>query len=214
MRTPLIAIVSFVLVSCESRTTAPPESKKAKQEAGVITIDAAGQKKGGIVVEQVQLRKVGQAITAPGQLTVNENRTWRVGAIADGKIEELLANVGDSVRAGQVLARIHSHDVHEARAGYKQASVELERARAAQAYAMRLRDRAQRLLELKAGSRQEVDSAESEARNALALIEKAQAELEKKRAHLEFLHVPVDDPTQDDLYSLPRPDWSWSEKPA
>jgi cobalt-zinc-cadmium efflux system membrane fusion protein len=199
MRRLIIVVSSLFALSCESKTTAPPESKKPREDAGVLTIDASGQKKGGIVVEQVQLRNLAQTITASGQLTVNENRTWRVGAIADGKIEELLANVGDLVRAGQVVARIHSHDVHEARAGYRQASVELERARAAHAYAARLRDRATRLLELKAGSRQEVDSAEAEARNSEALIEKAKADLEKERAHLDFLHVPIDDPTQDDI---------------
>src|SRR5258706_16205888 len=100
MRRLIIVASSLFVLSCESKTPPPPESKKAKQEAGVIAIDASGQKNGGIVVEQVQLRNLAQTITASGQLTVNENRTWRVGAIVDGKIEELLANVGDLVRAG------------------------------------------------------------------------------------------------------------------
>ena len=100
-------------------------------------------------------------MTAPGQLTVSEDLTWRVGAVVSGKVDDLTARVGDFVRAGQIIGRIHSHDVHEARAAYQQASTELERARAAEAYSERLRDRAQRLFELKAGSRQDVETAEA-----------------------------------------------------
>ena len=135
-----------------------------------------------------------QSLTAPGHLSVNEDQTWRVGAVASGKIAELTVRVGDSVRSGQVLGHIHSHDVHEARATYQQATTELARARAAEAYAKRLRDRAQRLFDLKAGSRQEIEKAEEEVRNAQAAIEKAQSEIDKERAHLtDILQVPVED---------------------
>ena len=144
---------------------APPEAAqkpKEKENASTITLDQTAQQKAHIVVATVKAKDVAQSLTAPGQLTVNEDQTWRVGAVASGKIDDLTARVGDSVRAGQVLGRIHSHDVHEARAAYQQASTELERARAAEAYSRQLRDRAQRLFELKAGSRQDVETAEAE----------------------------------------------------
>ena len=70
MRTPMLVVTSLMLLSCESKPTAPPESKKPKQEAGVIAIDAAAQKKGGIIVEEAQLRTLAETITASGQLTV------------------------------------------------------------------------------------------------------------------------------------------------
>ena len=117
-----------------------------------------------------------------------------MGAVASGKVDELTANVGDFVKASQIIGRIHSHDVHEARAAYQQASTELERARATEAYTRQRRDRAVRLLELRAGARQDVETAESELRNAQAAIDKAQSELAKERAHLtDILHISVDD---------------------
>ncbi|MEJ7609059.1 MAG: efflux RND transporter periplasmic adaptor subunit [Bryobacteraceae bacterium] len=82
-------------------------------------------------------KTIAGSVTAPGQLTVNEDQTWRVGAVVGGRISDLTARVGDFVRSGQVLGHIHSHDVHEARAAYQQASTELERARAAEASAKR-----------------------------------------------------------------------------
>ncbi|HYM37082.1 MAG TPA: efflux RND transporter periplasmic adaptor subunit, partial [Nitrospiraceae bacterium] len=145
-------------------------------------------------VSTVMTKDLAESVTAPGQLTVSEDQTWRVGAVVAGKVDALTVKVGDFVKAGQIIGRIHSHDVHEARAAYQQASTELERARAAEAYSRQRRDRAARLLELKAGSRQDVETAESELRNAQAAIDKAQSEIAKERAHLtDILHVPIDD---------------------
>ena len=205
MRIPLILVASIALLSCQSRNTPavsetssrntkPEALRNRKQDAGIIVLDQIAQQKGHVFVESVKMKNVAQSLTAPGQLTFSQDRTWRVGAIAGGKIDELTVQVGDIVRAGQIVGRIHSHDVHEARAAYQQASTELERARSAEVYSKRLRDRAQRLFELKAGSRQDLETAEAELRNAQAAIDKAQSELGKERAHLtDILRVPLDD---------------------
>lgn len=165
----------------------------ARQKQGLVTIGKTEQDAAHIVLGTIQEQKVAQTVTAPGKLVTNEDRTWRVGAIAPGKIDEVLAKVGDLVRAGQVLARIHSHDVHEARAAYREATVELDRARSAVAYAKQRRDRAKRLLELKAGSRQDLESAENGLVDAEAAVSTAIAEVRKERIHLtDVLHVPVE----------------------
>jgi membrane fusion protein, heavy metal efflux system len=165
----------------------------ARQKQGLVTIGKTEQDAAHIVLGTIQEQKVAQTVTAPGKLVTNEDRTWRVGAIAPGKIDEVLAKVGDFVRAGQVLARIHSHDVHEARAAYREATVELDRARSAVAYAKQRRDRAKRLLELKAGSRQDLESAENGLVDAEAAVSTAIAEVRKERIHLtDVLHVPVE----------------------
>src|SRR5207237_7315066 len=101
---------------------------------------------------------VNEISSATGQFTVDEDQTWIVGALLDGRVVSVSARVGDRVRAGQVLARIHSHEVHDARASYKSADLELARARMAESYAQRIRDRAKRLFDLRAGSQQELDS--------------------------------------------------------
>lgn len=148
----------------------------------------------GIMAEPVQVRTASAAITAPGQLVINEDRSWHVGSIAEGKVDEILANVGDTVKQGQVLARMHSHDVHDVRAAHREAEAEVNRALNAEAYAKRVRDRVQRLFALKSASQQEVDSAEADLRTAASAVAKAEAELEKERVHLtEFLGVPIED---------------------
>jgi cobalt-zinc-cadmium efflux system membrane fusion protein len=102
------------------------------------------------------------------------------------------------VKAGDVLARIHSHEVHDARATFKSADLELARAKMAEGYAQRLRDRAKRLFDLKAGSQQELDSAEAELRNAHAAVRDAEVKVSKERTHIvEFLDIPLEDDDHD-----------------
>jgi cobalt-zinc-cadmium efflux system membrane fusion protein len=210
MRVLFVIGASMALWSCQSKNLAasaaspenvkPEASQGSKREAGIIVLDQTEQQKGHVVVESVRVKDVAATLTVPGRLTVSEDQTWRVGAIASGRVDDVSARLGDMVRVGQLLGRIHSHDVHEARAGYRQASVELERARSVQAYAQQKRDRAQRLFDLRAGSRQDLETAEAELRNAQAAIDKAQSELKKERAHIEILRVPLDEPAADSAH--------------
>ena len=165
-----------------------------KKKAGEIVISPESQRTGGIEVQVIQPAAIGESISATGQLTVNEDQTWTVGALLDGRVVSVAVNVGDRVNSGQVLAHIHSHDVHEARAAFKSADLELARARMAASYAQRVRDRAKRLLDLRAGSQQEMEAAEAELRNAQTAVRDAQVKVDKEKAHItEFLDVPLED---------------------
>ncbi len=196
---------AMALWSCQLKSTSAAASdapsgnsqqaaSHEKKDAGVIVLDRMEQQKGHIVVEALRARDAAATLLVPGRLAISEDQTWHVGAIASGRVDEATARLGDSVHAGQILGRIHSHDVHEARAGYQQATTELERARSAEIYAKQRRDRAQRLLDLKAGSRQDFETAEADLRNAEAAVDKALSELEKERAHLAILRVPFEEP--------------------
>jgi cobalt-zinc-cadmium efflux system membrane fusion protein len=207
MRISLVIVAAIALCSCESKN--PPASgndfeapqsqapQRETKEATVIVLDETQQRKGHLAVEPVRTKEVAGTVTIPGRLTNSEDETWRVGAIASGRIENISARVGDSVSAGQILGRIHSHEVHEARAGYQEALAEVQRAQAAEGYAKQRRDRAQKLLELRAGSRQDLESADADLRNTQAAIEKAQSEVEKEHAHLNIFHLPIDERASD-----------------
>ena len=202
MKLLLIICAAGLLVSCESGTVKGSSRRDAEapqpaKDSSVIVLDAAQQQNGHVTVAQVRPTDVATTLTVPGRLTVSEDRTWHIGAIAGGRIDAISARVGDSVTAGQILGRIHSHEVHEARAGYQEAAVELQRAESIEPLARQRRDRAQRLLDLKAGSRQDLESADADLRNAQAAIEKARSEVEKERAHLNIFQVPFEDPASD-----------------
>lgn len=197
MKYVLIVFAAFTLVSCESKGAAhvapqPEAAQKESKDSSVIILDAAQQRNGNVAVSPVRASEIAATLTVPGHLTVSEDRTWHVGAIAGGRIEATTARVGDAVTAGQIIARIHSHEVHEARAGYQEATTELQRAESVELIAKQRRDRAQRLFELKAGSRQDLESADADLGNAQAAIQKARSELEKEKAHLEIFRIPFD----------------------
>lgn len=191
----LLICACLLAAACNNRPPAEAEAKSEPVEhrrPGEIILTAEAQRNAGIVAEPVRLENVAETITATGELTVNEERTWNVGALIEGRIIEVLATPGDFVKAGMVLARMHSHDVHDSRADYRRASEEVARARAAVATAQRLRDRAARLLELKAASRQDVELAEAQLREALAVQRNAETEQARIRTHItEYLEVPL-----------------------
>lgn len=197
MRKVLIIAATIALSACGDKRAEPSaqaQTPKEKASTSMITIDEAAQQKAHIIVASAASKNIAESLTAPGQLTINEDQTFRVGAVVSGKIDDLTIRVGDLVRTGQVIGRIHSHDVHEARAAYQQASTELERAQAAEAYSKQRRDRAQRLFDLKAGSRQDVETAEADLRNSQAAVAKAQSEITKEQAHLtDILHLPFEE---------------------
>lgn len=194
-----VVILALFLAACtgnksEEAAGAGPPAAEAKKRPGEVLLDAEAQKNAAIVVEPVVSGTLAAAIHATGQLTVNEDETWSAGALHNGRVVSVHARVGDAVQTNQVLARIHTHDVHESRAAYKRAQAELARAEAAEAHARRLHARAERLFALKAMSQQEVEIATAELRNTQAAVQNAKTELERERLHLlEYLEIPLDE---------------------
>jgi cobalt-zinc-cadmium efflux system membrane fusion protein len=195
-----LILAALAAAGC-SRKPEPPVAAAAAQpaapqkDAGSLTISAELQKSAGIVVEEAPLRSLPQVVRATARLTNDENQTWRVGAITDGRIVRVMANPGDAVKQGDVLARMHSHDIHESRASYQKAQMEVARAKTEEAYAARVRDRARRLYDLKAGSLEQYEHAETELKNAQTMVASAEVEVERNRTHLtEFLGIPADMP--------------------
>jgi cobalt-zinc-cadmium efflux system membrane fusion protein len=128
-----------------------------------------------------------EVVRATARLTNDENHTWRVGAVAEGRIERVQANPGDIVQKGQLLAQMHSHDIHESRALYKKAKADQARAEGVEKYQTGVRDRAKRLLDLRAGSVAQLEQTETELKNS-------QTEVERTRAHLtEVLGIPAEE---------------------
>jgi cobalt-zinc-cadmium efflux system membrane fusion protein len=157
-----------------------------------VLISAAEQTAQHIEIESATLTKESDILRVPGRIVLPDNASWRVGVLAEGRIESVSANLGDFVHKGQILARMHSHEVHEARAAYQTAVSERLRLDAAQALAQKNYDRAQRLFGLKAASVQEVEQAKQELINAQTATANGRTAVERERVHLEeTLGIPA-----------------------
>lgn len=167
-------------------------SDKSSSTQTQVTIDGPAQQRAGIQVAEIQAHEIPEYLTASGQIVMNEERTAHLGTYTDGRVTELHANVGDSVRKGMVLARMHSHDVHETRAAYETALEGVARQKTAVAYQQRNRDRMLRLFALKSASRQEVEKAEADLVSAQTDLANAQISVDKEVAHLtDILNIPA-----------------------
>ncbi|MBE0658285.1 MAG: efflux RND transporter periplasmic adaptor subunit [Bryobacteraceae bacterium] len=195
--TTTVAVALLFLAGCgkspEPQSPAPEPPKAAQQNT--VTLDAASLKEARIQIVDAAVRAIPVGISASGRLITNENTTWRVGAITDGRIIRVEVKVGDHVKKGQLLARLFSHDIHESRAQHRRAVGELSRLNSNVDFARRSRDRMRRLHQMKAASLEQLELAENTLRNEQIALENAAIEERRTRLHLtEFLQIPIDAP--------------------
>src|SRR5581483_2321858 len=201
-------VAAVLLASC-SRPVASPEpsaAKEAKSAKDEVVLSSEQQAAAMIETRAAALSNAPDMLRVKGRIALADERTWRLGVRTIGSVTAVYAGIGDVVRKGQILARYHADEVRDSRAQYRAALSELDRARTAQAQAQRNRDRAQRLLELKAGSVQQVEVAQQDLATAQATVRKAEIEVDRGRDLLEDdLKVPADPPpnrkdeTEDDV---------------
>jgi membrane fusion protein, heavy metal efflux system len=200
-KTAVCTVTMLLLSACshdtgkalEPTSKAQETSKQDSAKPGQVVISVAEQAAQHIEIEPATLTRQSNLFRVPGRIVLPDNASWRIGVLVEGRIQSVSANLGDFVRKGQVLARMHSHEVHEARAAYQMAVSEHARLDAAQALSQKNHDRTQRLFALKAASVQEVEEAKQELLNAQTASKNGATAVERERVHLEdTLGIPAD----------------------
>jgi len=166
---PILGLAAlFALAGCkqEQKAADVPEPKVQGEE--VILADDAPQET-SLSVETAEARKL--AIThLTGRLYWNEDATVRIFTPVAGRVQEVLAGLGQSVSAGMPLARIDSPDLGQALADARTAEGNL---RLAQTTADRYRE----LVEHGAAAEKDVENAEATLTSARAEHDRAEARL-------------------------------------
>ena len=199
MNVLLAALCIGLEIACVGCGRQPADELSAKTSVpstpGEVVISPAEQIAQRIEVQAVQMRDLPAVLSLPGRIALPDNATWRVGVLTDGRVEKVYANLGDYVHKGEILARMHSHDVHDARAAYQTAIADSVKFDSAQALAQTEYDRIQRLYALKAASLEETQIAHQELVNAQTEAKNAKIAVTRERTHLEdTLGVPADIP--------------------
>ena len=194
--TILLISSSLFVTACNSGTASTPAAQHgAQSEKDEIVLPPSEQGAGVIQTQAAALSEEQDTLRVVGRIVLADDRTWRVGVLTEGRVEIVYAGLGDYVQKGQVLARMHSHELHDARAQYQTSLSDLSRLQAAAALAQKNYDREQILLGLKAASIQQTDQARQDLLNAQTALHDGQIAVNRDRIHLEDnLRVPADLP--------------------
>ena len=190
-RVSLAAVSAILLMTLGGCSQPAAETEQAEPDAAsdpdLIRLDQEAMRIARITLGEVEIRKLEEDLRVSGRVTVNENVTARVGSFTEGIVVGCCESVGSDVEKGQVLARLHSHEIHDAEASYWEARAELERRQTELQFAEKFYKRASRLYELKAGSLQKMQEAEAKFRGAETLLKIARAGVERADNHLRYL---------------------------
>jgi cobalt-zinc-cadmium efflux system membrane fusion protein len=97
-----------------AKPTQPVQGAHKKQQ-GKIALDDAQAKAAGIAVMTAGPARIDSVITLPGEIKFNEDKTAHVVPRLAGVVESVRANLGQTVKKGQVLAVIASTSLSEQR---------------------------------------------------------------------------------------------------
>src|SRR3984893_7755307 len=189
MKSELIILLicsSLLVTACNNGRAGPPSAGySAQSEKDGIVLPPSEQGAGVIQTQAAALSEEQDTLRVVGRIVLADDRPWRVGVLTEGRVEIVYAGLGDYVQKGQVLARMHSHELHDARAPYETSRSELNRLQAAAALAQRNYDRMETLLTLKAASIQQTEQARQDLLNAQIALHDGQIAVNRDRIHLE-----------------------------
>jgi len=173
-------------------------------DGGSVSLAAGAQSTAGITVAPVVALNRSDRVLAPGTLALDEKRTARLGALVEGVVVSADAEVGERVRAGQALAHLHSHVIHDAWADYRKAIAERRGRENELALATRVEERAGRLFADKAISRQELQRAEADRVVAEQQLDMTRTEVRRAEEALEHYGITnKEDPTGESGEYIP-----------
>jgi cobalt-zinc-cadmium efflux system membrane fusion protein len=195
------ALIAASAAACgETAALVPP----AATIDDVITLDDQAQRQAGITVATAATTLKARHTEAPAIIALDERHTARIGSLVEGILLDTIADVGDRVTSGQVLATMHSAVVHESWARYRRAIADRRRLEKELAFAVAAHERASRLYADKAISLHEVQRAEADRVAAEESLDMGRTEVRRSEEELEHLGITnADDPTGESGEQIP-----------
>lgn len=137
----------------------------------VVTLTPEATQRAGIVLATVTESRADSALRLPGVVEANAYKQVAVTPLVGGRVTRVLAELGQSVRAGQPLAEVFSPEVAEAETRFVSARAELD------AHEREL-ERTEKLVEIGSASRQELERLHAEHTAKLTAVESARSRLQ------------------------------------
>ena len=168
-------VIGFCLLVAACSRTKPEatQEKEAKGPSGLITMEEVAQKNVGLQVFSVKIIQLSEYLQVTGTVQPVDNRVSQVRSLARGRLQDVLARVGDRVGQGQELARIDNLEAGELTAQLASARAELQRLKVLLTFQLKQVERNRRLSEIGAAPTKDYEQSRAEYQ---ALEENARAQ--------------------------------------
>lgn len=163
-----VVCAAAIGAGCSKTETPPPAPAGAAADPALVKPNETVLSQ--IVVEQIAEAPVRHSLRIPGSIEMNERRVARIGANATGRVIDVRALRGQVVRAGDILAEVHSNELGAAQFSLLKAKADSE-------FNQRAVARARQLYDADVISLAELQRRENELRVALAQLRAAESQL-------------------------------------
>lgn len=169
----------FTITGCNKHlpedTDKSSSQEQSADKAGMVDMTLSAQQHVGLVVAPVEVKQLNQYLKVTGTVQPIDSRVAQVSSLAQGRILEVRAKVGDRVEAGQTLATFDNIEAGELVAQELSARADLERMKAQLIPASRQAGRSRRLADIGAGAEKDYESSKAEEDEIEANIRSQQA---------------------------------------
>ena len=176
-RTPIIvALVAAIAAGAwYLRPSAPakpdePAIQRPSAEPGVLRFPTAAPQLAQIKTERAALAPVPMDEPLAARISYDENATARLVAPIAGRVVEIHANIGDTVKAGTVLAVLDAPELGTAAADLAKAQADAQQKKSAL-------ERARSLFQAEVIARRDLEATQAEAQQSQAEVERARLRL-------------------------------------
>ncbi|MEO7559102.1 MAG: efflux RND transporter periplasmic adaptor subunit, partial [Nitrosospira sp.] len=109
--TGAVVIVALLATGCGGKEAAAPGKEVKQEPEDVNSITIRPEMVPRIKIGQPTMVDLADKLQVPSQVEVDEERLVRIGSFVTGRVTDLYVMLGDSVNAGQPLARITSPEL-------------------------------------------------------------------------------------------------------
>jgi cobalt-zinc-cadmium efflux system membrane fusion protein len=157
----------------------PAAAEESKEDGAnkPLKLEVQAQKNIGLLRQQAESRAVVETLQVTGSIGPNETRMAHIRPLTQGRVLDVNATLGDTVRAGQTLAVYDNIELGELLGQYSVGLAASSKARADAEASQKSLERARNLVSLGAVAQAEVERRSAEHAGGLAAIDTQRAEL-------------------------------------
>jgi len=202
----MVLTISLMLFSCTpQQTEIQEEAVSPEQNSNVVEMGLEAQRHIGLEVAPTSLTQLTEYLHVTGTVQPIDSKIAHVRPLARGRIQEVLAKVGDRVQIGQSLAQLDNIEAGEIATQYEAAQSELQKLKIQQANSARQLERSQRLVEIGATSQKDFELAQAEHNAMLEGIRAHESLLAGLRSKLQRFGLAEADLQGSSITSIPSP---------